>query len=345
MNKELLAQAHKALKGDLRNTVTPTSADRFVYYCASFDDYMCLNKKTREHDYQYICTVEEFNNYKEDNMKTVRDAVIEFKVEWPVIRFTTDNWFENTDRLLYCEELVCTSKEFNTYVDSLSNHDTAELYQLYLAADKTTLIKETKVDYTSKQFWKDAPEWATDYATPKGMANKTKYWIGDNNYQSLNINGVKNTYGKEYIWTRDSFEVLATRPQPKPVYTQEMSDTAEHKGNIYQIDGLYIGSCNSLIQLKEIVDGEFKGIDSSGNLYQDDWLISIGQSNVFPDAKLGTISKAPIELIDGKAYQFDYDGKAYQGIYDKRKTRFAKKDSHIHESYCTNIKPLTVEVK
>lgn len=129
-----------------------------------------------------------------------------------------------------------------------------------------------------------------------------------------------------------------------------MSNTVEYKGGVYEIDGLYIGACNSLIQLKEVVNGEFKGIDSSGNLYQDGWLISVDQSSIFHNAKLGTITKAPVKLIDGEAYQFNYNDGS-QGMnnavmrYREAGDHFFFDNTIFKREHCDNIQHLTVGEK
>ena len=71
--------------------------------------------------------------------------------------------------------------------------------------------------------WDEAPEWATHEGTPKGMQNNSRYWVGENNYQCRRVNGVMNTYGKEYTWYFSTFTDLTAR-QSKPVYTQAMCD-------------------------------------------------------------------------------------------------------------------------
>ena len=64
-----LAIAHKALKGDLNNTITYdiNEANNYLYLHKS-DDYFTLRNKTVNGGLTYISTVEEFNNFKGDNM-------------------------------------------------------------------------------------------------------------------------------------------------------------------------------------------------------------------------------------------------------------------------------------
>ena len=51
----------------------------------------------------------------------------------------------------------------------------------------------------------------------------------------------------------------------------------------------------------------------------------------------------PIELIDGKAYQINHKGLESLGFYYRG--LFVNNGIEIKESDCTNIQPLTVEVK
>tara|TARA_R110002051_G_scaffold237427_1_gene298305 strand:- start:109 stop:753 length:645 start_codon:yes stop_codon:yes gene_type:complete len=54
----------------------------------------------------------------------------------------------------------------------------------------------------------------------------------------------------------------------------------------------------------------------------------------------------PIELIDGKAYQFDYKGRSsLHGIHCESEGTFITRTDVFKSSICTNIQPLTVEVK
>jgi len=81
MNKTI-ADAYKALKGDLNNSFIFREDDRFLTYSAKYSRYTCLDyfddKEYEKYVHQYICTVEEFNNFKGD---TVKDKMIPFDLE------------------------------------------------------------------------------------------------------------------------------------------------------------------------------------------------------------------------------------------------------------------------
>ena len=61
-----IKDAYKELKGDLKNSFAHQPTDRYLYVgkCDK-PEYMTL--MNRDCSYQYICTVEEFNNYKTES--------------------------------------------------------------------------------------------------------------------------------------------------------------------------------------------------------------------------------------------------------------------------------------
>lgn len=77
-----IKEAYEALNGDLKNSHYPKPDDKYLAYSNQERHYICLSYKDKEvyeeYDRQYICTVEEFNNYKGD---TVKDKMIPFDLE------------------------------------------------------------------------------------------------------------------------------------------------------------------------------------------------------------------------------------------------------------------------
>jgi len=63
MNKTI-SDAHKELKGDLANTFDARQDDLYLYWGVINKEYICLSHKVYGVSREYICTVEEFNNYK-----------------------------------------------------------------------------------------------------------------------------------------------------------------------------------------------------------------------------------------------------------------------------------------
>tara|TARA_R110002096_G_scaffold310654_2_gene505189 strand:- start:1954 stop:2823 length:870 start_codon:yes stop_codon:yes gene_type:complete len=138
---------------------------------------------------------------------------------------------------------ICTVDEFNALVEDMTlgldvnpvNHGH---YLNYVDADKTLLKKESEVDYTSEEFWKDAPEGATHY------------WSWSQSFYKFS------DYDEDFVFNNDSWELcsdiscfgsdgLFEYPQSTPtetpeekealdsivnkplVYTQEMADNGE----------------------------------------------------------------------------------------------------------------------
>jgi hypothetical protein len=126
--------------------------------------------------------------------------------------------------------------------------------------------------------------------------------------------------------------------------------TVTHDGQIYQIGGLYL--------VNDIGSGK-------GNLWSPIKLTSIDPQSGWPfksslgegfafiavirsPQTFGTITPAPIELVDGAAYMFDWTERPMKnsvGVYDLNSQRFYFVSGHILSSYCTNIRLMTVESK
>jgi hypothetical protein len=98
------------------------------------------------------------------------------------------------------------------------------------------------------------------------------------------------------------------------VYTQEMADTVEHKGKVYQIGCFYefkdeTSSYWEVGVLCDYEDGKFKS--KCGN--KKEWYDSIMRCTGI----MGTVVDAPIALIHGKAYQFtNIEDNTIHGIYN-----------------------------
>jgi hypothetical protein len=125
--------------------------------------------------------------------------------------------------------------------------------------------------------------------------------------------------------------------------------TVTYEGNVYDLEGIYLAN--------DIGSGE-------GNLWTTMRLISINPKSTHPfrvsdregwkyitvirsPQTFGTITPAPIELIDGAAYMFDYEGRKVDriGIYLKHDNHFVFPIGYIHTTNCTNIRLMTVESK
>jgi hypothetical protein len=119
-------------------------------------------------------------------------------------------------------------------------------------------------------------------------------------------------------------------PDLEPVFTQEMSDNGElppidsyfmHKGKKVQTISTTKEISGVVTYLTE--DGE---IDCCWNNAQ-------------------CVQPLTEPLIEGNAYMFDYKCASYIGIYASAPHRFIKVGGFTLSSYCTNIRPMTVEKK
>ena len=122
--------------------------------------------------------------------------------------------------------------------------------------------------------------------------------------------------------------------------------TVTHKGQVYEIGSVYLFSDDGeewwLDRLVSI-NVEESPIFNSVSLFESEgeaWTL-IKKSN----DSIGTITPAPIELIDGAAYMFDYQGKQLVGLYYNLNCMFYMADSRFSVTNCTNIRLMTVESK
>ena len=116
-------------------------------------------------------------------------------------------------------------------------------------------------------------------------------------------------------------------------------ETVTHEGKVYQIGGIY-----------EFSDG--------GDQYHLDVLESINCGDTYPfnvhcdrwkliravNSTIGTITPAPIELVNGNAYMFDYHGnrKAIVGVYNQEEESFLTRMGILRPWNATNIRLMTV---
>ena len=125
--------------------------------------------------------------------------------------------------------------------------------------------------------------------------------------------------------------------------------TVTYEGNVYDLEGIYLAN--------DIGSGE-------GNLWTTMRLISINPKSTHPfrvsdregwkyitvirsPQTFGTITPAPIELIDGAAYMFNCDSDVdVIGLFSKGGGLFVKNNgAAFNASFCTNIRLMTVESK
>jgi hypothetical protein len=122
--------------------------------------------------------------------------------------------------------------------------------------------------------------------------------------------------------------------------------TVTHKGKAYQIDKPYLFlSTNGRWEF-----GYLTKVDSVSQFpFINHSAESFSSIKCLPEliSVSGTITPAPIELVDGAAYMFDYEGRKVDriGIYLKHDNQFVFPIGYIHTTNCTNIRLMTVESK
>ena len=129
-------------------------------------------------------------------------------------------------------------------------------------------------------------------------------------------------------------------PEPTPAYTQEMADN----GVLPPIGSKFIDV--ELSDDDEVVEAIAHDIELGRVIYK--------RGSTLQDSEyFGAVAceckplTPPITLIDGKAYQFDYnEKKSIHCIYVESGNIFlSSMGSYCPDGDCTNIQPLTVEVK
>ena len=154
-------------------------------------------------------------------MKTTQDAVIEFKGEFPVTLIDyvgwTYSWYLDSpsDAFKFKGKFVCTFLDFRDLVVELSHHAGEDLFNEYVKADKKPAGKESKVDYTSEEFWKDAPEGATHYYPEVNC-----FYDFSNPDCGFVFNEVKERCGDVCNFVG----CLVLKPKSQPIYTKTMQD-------------------------------------------------------------------------------------------------------------------------
>jgi hypothetical protein len=117
--------------------------------------------------------------------------------------------------------------------------------------------------------------------------------------------------------------------------------TEEYKGNIYEIGQDYLFSDFNVVwvhsQLTGLASNNFYPFKTGDFSFQ--FIKEVPASE-----KMGTITPAPIALIDGNAYMFDYEGRKVNriGIYHKHDNHFIFPIGYTHVIHCKNIRPMAV---
>lgn len=167
---------------------------------------------------------------------------------------------------------------------------------------------------------------------------------------SLGLDVNKVTNGEHYDYVNSDKELLKPIKQDS-IYTQEMYDNGERPSVGMKVsleEDTEFFSCASG-EVKQLKANDVVSVISVGKRLDNKYTVltlmdvDAGFCVINPDYVKPIPPK--LELIDGKAYQFDisatYD-KEVSGIYSELKSTFSMPYANIHISKCTNIKLLTV---
>lgn len=120
-----------------------------------------------------------------------------------------------------------------------------------------------------------------------------------------------------------------------------MKTAIDSHGNELEIGKVYEFSSDKI----DWYVAEFKKVSDCGSEYLAErfgWNLFIRECQ----SPLGAIKKAPIKLVDGKAYQFEYIAGKFIGIYSENDDIFYMSNLRIlNRNLATNITPLVPETK
>jgi hypothetical protein len=120
--------------------------------------------------------------------------------------------------------------------------------------------------------------------------------------------------------------------------------TVTHEGKVYQIGKYYLFSVRGTTWVYE----KLTGIDDS---YSKPFCTAFNEWRYIKEVpgseNIGTITPAPIDLDDGKAYTFDCDNDVdVIGLFSKGCGLFVINSGAVFNAcFCTNIRLMTVESK
>jgi hypothetical protein len=122
--------------------------------------------------------------------------------------------------------------------------------------------------------------------------------------------------------------------------------TAAHEGQVYQLGQGYLFSMSGITwaydRLLDIDGGYSKPFCTQSKEWRH-------IKEVPASKNMGTITPAPIELIDNGAYMFDFKDETCIGFYELSQEAFFDRHDGGKQiaklSFCTNIRLMTVESK
>lgn len=254
-------------------------------------------------------------------MKTIKDAYEELKGD-----LKNTAMYEGSELFVFYDVSKC---RFGTSYEAHPDfHEDEQHYNV----GSTKEFNNYKGDDVKAIDWSEAPEWAIELGTDSGVMH---YWMDDVSYQLTLHDKTSRVFFSNYdSKNKSSFIVIASRPQVKPVYTQAMCDAGEWPS----VGMEYLCGDGQLNRCIDNLHGKAIGLMLEHAPVNG--VLPLSQTSI-GDCKPLT---PPIELIDGKAYQFDArsTGRMVQAIYRNNKFHIGNGQYFDVES-ADDIKPLTVE--
>lgn len=183
--------------------------------------------------------------------------------------------------------------------------------------------------------WSKAPKCATHYSPE--VINQNACWVikGDELSKYVTENEFI-SHGSKSTWLKSTFcdNSLIVRPETKPVYTKEMADTG-----ILPSVGM---ECLILNMFSAVPNYNKAVIKYMGDLV----IYAYVEDGERCDSKINLKFKSltpPIELIDGKAYKFEFNGFKRLGFYSESRELIVDTSSYWPPDKCTNIQLLEVK--
>tara|TARA_R110000772_G_scaffold246644_1_gene360356 strand:- start:49 stop:615 length:567 start_codon:yes stop_codon:yes gene_type:complete len=181
------------------------------------------------------------------------------------------------------------------------------------------------VNELDMDIWKNAPEGATHY----DVSPDVYPWIKEDD------NGNKFWYHNEwvnYIHPISERDCHTRRPQPTPIFTQEMVDNGVLPGV-----GMECQTSTGILTIKYVGQKVVVSEDSEGMEFMTSMKSALHSFKPLTP---------PMTLNDGECYQFNSpSGGLFKGYYIPTKGLFVAHRGNFDAHLCTNIQPLTVEVK
>lgn len=124
--------------------------------------------------------------------------------------------------------------------------------------------------------------------------------------------------------------------KPDLIFTQEMCDNGELPS--VGMECLYLDTSKEYIKCKVVYLSEWSIVLEQT---EKGYAQGVEVAKAVDDVTIKPLTP-PVELIDGKAYQFEHNGIVWNGIYIKRENSMWYSLRTAKVAFCTNIQPLTV---